>query len=50
MNKFNSIKMNLADRTIRKIFVMVKKEKRNLGLLYGFVQNEVNTRLGYTKR
>ena len=28
---------------------MVKKEKRNLGLLYGFVQNEVNRRLDILK-
>ncbi len=50
MNKFNSIKMDLADRVIRGDFGNGEERKRNLGWRYGFVQNEVNRRLGYTKR
>ena len=45
MNKFNSIKMDLADRVIRGDFGNGEERKRNLGPLYGFVQNEVNIRL-----
>ena len=46
MNKFNSIKMDLPDRVIRGDFGNGEERKRNLGPLYGFVQNEVNIRLG----
>ncbi len=50
MNKFNSIKMDLADRVIRGDFGNGEERKRNLGWRYGFVQNEVNRRLGYSTR
>lgn len=40
----------LVDRTIRGDFGNGEERKRNLGPLYGFVQNGVNSRLGYSKR
>lgn len=42
--------MDLADRVIRGDFGNGEERKRNLGPVYGFVQNEVNRRLGYSKR
>ena len=39
----------LVDRTIRGDFGNGEERKRNLGPLYGFVQNGVNSRLGYSK-
>ena len=42
--------MDLADRVIRGDFGNGEERKRRLGPAYGFVQNEVNRRLGYSKR
>ena len=41
---------DLADRVIRGEFGNGEERKRRLGPLYGFVQNEVNERLGCPKR
>ena len=40
----------LADMTIHGDFGNGQERKENLGPLYGFVQNRVNEKLGYTKR
>ena len=45
--------MDIADRVIRGDFGNGEARKRNLadaGYNYAFVQNEVNRRLGYSKR
>ena len=40
----------LADRTIRGDFGNGQERRDNLGIFYAPVQNEVNRRLGYSKR
>ena len=42
--------MDLADRVINGEFGNGAERRRNLGPFYGIVQNEVNRRLGYSKR
>jgi len=42
--------MDLADRVINGEFGNGEERKQRLGFLYPAVQNEVNRRLGYSKR
>ena len=42
--------MDLADRVINGDFGDGDERKQRLGFLYPYVQNEVNRRLGYSKR
>lgn len=42
--------MDLADRVINGDFGNGEERKRRLGCFYPIVQNEVNRRLGYSKR
>ena len=42
--------MDIVSRTIRWEYGNGEERKRRLGPAYGFVQNEVNRRLGYSKR
>lgn len=41
---------DLAERTIRGDFGNGQERRDRLGILYPFVQNEVNSQLGYPKR
>ena len=53
LKKINKYKMDVADRVIRGDYGNGEERKRRLaddGYNYAFVQNEVNRRLGYSKR